>query len=208
MDTQLSRGLVVSCLIALLPIRPAAQCAPKTRPPVPISGALCGQAFDSAGAQIQNGELHLVDQNGSIVATAKTNWKADYRFRRVPRGTYSVISPGFSPSFDTVAITDANASACKRRLNLEFGVGECSTRFHSGAGVRLGLRNRIHTTGNLFIDGRPFGDFDFDAVQFVELDPGPHHIEIVVPGFQRMTIDVQVREFEALTHRLTPKRVK
>ncbi|HVH27723.1 MAG TPA: PEGA domain-containing protein [Vicinamibacterales bacterium] len=63
---------------------------------------------------------------------------------------------------------------------------------YPGGSLRLKIKPR---NGQVYVDGYFVGVVDeFDGIfQRLHLEAGPHRIEVRVPGFETLTIDVQIR---------------
>ena len=72
-------------------------------------------------------------------------------------------------------------------------------------GVRLAVTER---DAEVYVDGYYAGivdDFD-GALQRVDLEPGPHHIEITGDGFEPVSFDVNVEPGRTITYRASLRR--
>jgi hypothetical protein len=72
-------------------------------------------------------------------------------------------------------------------------------------GVRLAMPER---DAEVYVDGYYAGivdDFD-GALQRVDLEPGPHHLEIQADGFEPVSFDVRVEPGRTITYRATLRR--
>ena len=63
-------------------------------------------------------------------------------------------------------------------------------------------------TGEVFVDGYYAGIVDeFDGhFQHLDLTPGPHHIEIVAPDYQPLSLDVTIQPHKKIEYRGTLRR--
>jgi hypothetical protein len=59
------------------------------------------------------------------------------------------------------------------------------------------------TSASVYVDGYYAGIVDdFDGMfQRLSLEPGPHRIEIASPGFEPLTVDVNIRDWDTTTFR-------
>ena len=211
----------VTCLIsaAILSLWQATvaadSCEYLPRPPVPISGALCGIVADITGEPWPGVELQLLrDQlivgvgfNYAVVATTHSDDNARFSFGQVPDGEYRIGAVGLLSTGHTVFIRNSQPPLCRRRVTIEFGTHACDSNIRTGGGLRL--RVKSSTPASVKVDRNYWtpGDFN-EAVQLIELVPGTHHVEIDAEDHEPLSFDVTTREFEVVTRTVTLKRVR
>lgn len=96
-------------------------------PPVKISGAFCGRIIDAAGYLETDGELQVVDGNGSVIARTSANSKGDFKFPPLRKGSYRVMTTakGFMPYVGQLEILSSNAATCRRPTTVVLGTESC-----------------------------------------------------------------------------------
>ena len=201
--------LLFAATVSLWQACVAAECEYPPRPPIPISGALCGIVSDLSGTTPLPGlELELDSMTG-VVATTRADQKAQFTFGRVPSGEYRLGALGFSTTGHTVFVGDAQATVCKRRLMVHLGVGgECGTRLSTGGGLRLRVATATLAPVLVLVDrNEQSGDFS-GRFDFIELLPGIHHVEIQAAAHEPLAFDVTTREFEITTRTANLRRSK
>jgi hypothetical protein len=76
--------------------------------------------------------------------------------------------------------------------------------YYSEQAGRGGLKLKVEpTSAEVYVDGYYMGTVDdFDGTfQKLELETGPHHVEIRAPGYQTITFDVRIEFNETVTYR-------
>jgi hypothetical protein len=76
--------------------------------------------------------------------------------------------------------------------------------YYSESVGRGGLKLKVEpTNAEVYVDGYYMGTVnDFDgSFQKVELETGPHHVEIRAPGYQTIAFDVRIEFNETVTYR-------
>src|SRR5262249_17252180 len=116
---------LIACLLTSQLL--SAECIAPLRPPIPVTGAFCGVAFDQSGEALTGEELRLLDSSKNIIATAQTDSKGLFQFSAVAQGVYFVSVEGFNRTSNTIEIIKPGAR-CERELRLDVIVnGDCGS---------------------------------------------------------------------------------
>lgn len=143
-------GLAVAVLVAAS-ARLSAECMVLTRPPLVVSGALCGTFIDGSGATVNSGEALLETPDGDVVATAISDDDGNFQFGHVPPGDYRINLEGFQAQTRTVRLLKASGSVCSKRVQVRLSIYECPSEMFGTGGLRL--RVDADTPVKLLIDG-------------------------------------------------------
>ena len=97
-------------------------------PPARIAGAFCGRVIDQAGGIETDGELRLIDKDGTVISRASVNSKGDFKFPPLPKGSYRVTTTaaGFKEYVGEVEILKESQTSCKKPAVVVLGLMTCT----------------------------------------------------------------------------------
>jgi hypothetical protein len=109
-------------VLALYQTDLGAECTQKPRKPVKVAGAFCGKVSDIALELQPDTELGLYDQNDALVAKARADSKADFRFPPLLKGKYRLQAKDWKITWGQIEITNSNASICTHPVTVFVGL--------------------------------------------------------------------------------------
>jgi hypothetical protein len=158
-------------------VRVSADCATIERPPLVVSGALCGTVSDRYGGRLSRSrEVILRTLDGRVVATTVADSDGRFQFGPVLAGDYHVGAPGFIRQVRTVRLLKPSGIACTHRLEVQLEIGECLSNMSSGSGIRL--RVAAETPVQLFVKGEEWDGEYTNQFDFIDADPGDYQAEL------------------------------
>ena len=194
--------------LAAATARLSADCIVLTRPPLVVSGALCGTLVDSSGGTLGDGEAILKTLDRRVVATAIADEDGRFQFGRVLAGDYYIELEGFRQQARTVRLLKPGGVTCTRRFDVRLEIGECESDIDSGSGIRL--RADAETPVQLYVDGDEWdGDYT-NQFDFIDAGPGDYRAELRASGYVTKRFKFSIKEFEVRSYhfvlRRTPSR--
>jgi len=193
---------IMLCAVAMaaMTLRLSAECVVLERPPLVMTGPICGTAFDQSGGVWDGLEVQLYARGGRVVAKAVTDSRGQFQFGGVPPGDYKINSDVTRESVRWVRLVKAGGKVCRQRIQVLLQIGECLSDADSGAGLRLQID--ADPPFDVIVDGDEYdGDFD-GRFYFFALEPGTHRVEVRADSYASRTITFSIREFDVRTYRI------
>ena len=182
----------------------SAECATPERPPIVVSGALCGTVVHRLGDPLEGGELLLNTLDGRVVATAIADTDGNFEFSRVLAGDYRIDAVGFLRQVRTVRLLKASGNTCTQRIQIRLGNVECLSDSDSGSGIRL--RVDAETPVQLVVDGDEWDGEYTNQFDFIDADPGEYRAELRASGYVTKRFTFSVRHFQVRTYHFVLRR--
>jgi hypothetical protein len=171
-------------------------------PTIPVTGAFCGVAGNVLGEVMSGADIELLDSDGYIVASARTDSRGRFRFRPVPPGIYHYTTDGFTRSSDPIRVVKTGPQ-CTRRFQVTFAVlNECG-----GNSIPVD-RGTLHLTGDadhvtsILVDGRGVDYTQRGHSLRADLDVGTHHVVVKAIFYEPVEFDVVIRRDRTTSRRL------
>jgi len=91
--------------------------------------AVCGRVINFAGEKLGNVKFSLTDDQGSVLYTATSDGRGDFRFASVKKGQYTLraTAPGWMDVQREILVTHDNRRRCYSKINVTLGVSVCTT---------------------------------------------------------------------------------
>jgi hypothetical protein len=167
-----------------------------------VSGAFCGVARDLLGEVMTGEDIELLDGDGYIVASARTDSRGRFHFPPVPPGTYHYTAGGFTRSSDPIEVVKSGAQ-CARRFEVNFVIwNECGG---NNIPVDHGV---LHLTGDaehvtsIVVDGQGVDFTQHGHSLRADLDVGTHHVVVNAIFYESVEFDVVIRRDRTTSRRL------
>ena len=204
--------MLFAVAIAAMTLRLSAECIVIERPPLVVTGPICGTAFDQSGGVFDGIQVQLEARGGRVVAKAVTDSGGRFQFGEVSPGDYRIHSDFTRESARWVRLVKAGGKTCRQRIQVLLQIGECLSDASSGAGLRLKVDAQslveVVVNGNAYDGEFTVSDEPFsEQFVFIDLEAGAYHIEVRADGYVNRTINFSLREFEVRTYRVALRRL-
>jgi hypothetical protein len=114
--------LAIIVVISLCTIDLGAECVPVPRKPVKVAGAICGRVFDTIAGLEPDTELLLYDQGDVVVAAARADSNANFKFPVLPKGKYRIQAKDWTISWGNIEVTSSTVAICKQPVVVYVGL--------------------------------------------------------------------------------------
>jgi hypothetical protein len=164
----------------------------RTIPTISVTGAFCGVA-SNALERMTGADIELLDVDGHVVATARTDSRGRFRFPPVPPGIYHYQTDGFTRRSDPIEIVKSG-SQCARRFDVLFVVySECGgNRIPVDHGTLRLTGDADHVT-SIVVDGRGLQFIQNGHSLRADVEVGPHHVVVKAIFYEPVEFDVVIR---------------
>jgi hypothetical protein len=204
--------LLSAVAVGAMSVRLSAECFFFERPPLVVTGRICGTLINQSGGVWDGAEAILYGRDEQVVAKTVADSRGRFQFGRVPAGDYHVNVEGTRFSGRWVRLVRPDATACSQRIQVLANVGECLSDVSSGSGLRLRVDVESHVevvvNGDAYDGEFTVTDENFKGqFNFIQLEPGRYHIEVRAHGYASRTINFSIGEFDVRTYRIALRRL-
>jgi hypothetical protein len=94
--------------------------------------AVCGRVINIAGEKLNDVELTLTGETGSVLFTTKSDTKGSFSFGSIPKGNYTLHAkaPSYRVAEREIRVTKADEKKCSSKIDVKLGFGMCDTGTH------------------------------------------------------------------------------
>jgi hypothetical protein len=113
---------LATAAIALCTIHLGAECVAVPRKSVRVAGAICGRVFDTVAGLEPNTELLLYDRADVVVATARADSSANFKFPVLPKGNYRIEGKEWTITWGNIEVSSSTVASCKQPIIVYVGL--------------------------------------------------------------------------------------
>jgi hypothetical protein len=94
--------------------------------------ALCGRVINIAGEKLNDVEITLTGETGSVLFTTRSDIKGPFSFGSISKGNYTLHAkvPGYRVAQREIRVTNTDEEKCSPRIDVTLGFGACDTGTH------------------------------------------------------------------------------
>ena len=94
--------------------------------------AVCGRVINIAGEKLNNVDLTLTGEAGSVLFTTRSDTKGLFSFGSIPKGDYTLHAkaPGYRVAERELRITNTGENKCSPTIDVKLGFRVCDTGTH------------------------------------------------------------------------------
>jgi hypothetical protein len=91
--------------------------------------AVCGRVINIAGEKLNNVDLSLTGETGSVLFTTRSDAKGSFSFGSIPQGDYTLHAkaPGYRAAEREIRVTNTDEEKCSPKIDVTLGFRVCDT---------------------------------------------------------------------------------
>jgi hypothetical protein len=91
--------------------------------------AVCGRVINIAGEKLNDVELTLTGETGSVLFTTRSDTKGSFSFGSIPNGDYMLHAkaPSYRRAEREIRVTNTDAEKCSPKIEVTLGFQVCDT---------------------------------------------------------------------------------
>jgi hypothetical protein len=91
--------------------------------------AVCGRVNNIAGEKLNNVDLTLAGETGSVLFTTSSDIKGSFSFGSIPKGDYTLHAeaPGYRVAEREIRVTNTDEKKCSPKIDVTLGFRVCDT---------------------------------------------------------------------------------
>ena len=94
--------------------------------------AVCGHVINIAGEELNNVDLTLTGETGSVLFTTRSDSKGSFSFGSIPKGDYTLHAKvtGYHVAEREIRVTNTGEEKCSAKIDITLGFRVCDTGTH------------------------------------------------------------------------------
>src|ERR1700737_3643074 len=94
--------------------------------------AVCGRVINIAGEKLNQVELTLTGETGSVLSTTRSDSKGFFSFGSMPKGDYTLHAKatGYHVAEREIRVTNTGEEKCSPKIDITLGFRVCDTGTH------------------------------------------------------------------------------
>jgi hypothetical protein len=91
--------------------------------------AVCGRIINIAGEKLNNVDLTLTGETGSVLFTTRSDTKGSFSLGSIPKGDYMLHAkaPGYRVAEREIRVTHTDEKKCSPKIDITLGFRYCDT---------------------------------------------------------------------------------
>ena len=125
------RCLVISCALLECSVASHADSCVMFHKRAPLR-AVCGRVNNILGEKLNNVDLGLTGENGSVLFSTRSDTKGFFSFGSIPKGDYTLHAkaPGYREAEREIRVTSTDEEKCSPKIEVTLGLRVCDTGTH------------------------------------------------------------------------------